>query len=203
MYQFIFADHGFKVSPRKSPPGSLDNSLVFSTTPTSQTSFGKTPSPSHSGGRLTPTNLGSLTSPINYMSHSASFSPYSGSLVYDQVRHPGLPIVTVPPPLSPPPSPSLTPTKPGVPDVPYQLHEPHCVILAILWIPRVRPGKTPMPPPPPPTHPTPTHWVALTGFMRYFIYRIVLKKLMSSTFVSYYFTILSYISIKFSDNVLS
>ena len=45
--------------------------------------------------------------------------------------------------------------------------------------------------------------VALTGFMRYFICRVVLKKLTSSTSVSYYFTILSYISIKFSDNVLS
>ena len=47
------------------------------------------------------------------------------------------------------------------------------------------------------------YMVALTGFMRYFICRVVLKKLTSSTFVSYYFTILSYISIKFSDNVLS
>ena len=45
--------------------------------------------------------------------------------------------------------------------------------------------------------------VALTGFMRYFICRVVLKKLTSSTFVSYYLTLLSYISIKFSDNVLS
>ena len=47
------------------------------------------------------------------------------------------------------------------------------------------------------------YMVALTGFMRYFICRVVLKKLTSSTFVSYCFTILSYISIKFSDNVLS
>ena len=47
------------------------------------------------------------------------------------------------------------------------------------------------------------YMVALTGFMRYFICRIVLKKLTSYTFVSYYFTILSYISKKFSDNVLS
>ena len=45
--------------------------------------------------------------------------------------------------------------------------------------------------------------VALTGFMRYLICRVVLKKLTSSTFVSYYFTILSYISIKFSAHVLS
>ena len=45
--------------------------------------------------------------------------------------------------------------------------------------------------------------VALTGFMRYLICRVVLKKLTSSTFVSYYFTILSYISIKLSAHVLS
>ena len=45
--------------------------------------------------------------------------------------------------------------------------------------------------------------VALTGFIRYFICRVVLKKLMSSTFVSYCFTILSYISIKSSAHVLS
>ena len=45
--------------------------------------------------------------------------------------------------------------------------------------------------------------VALTSFMRYLICRVVLKKLTSSTFVSYYFTILSYISIKFSAHVLS
>ena len=44
---------------------------------------------------------------------------------------------------------------------------------------------------------------ALTGFMRYLICRVVLKKLTSSTFGSYYFTILSYISIKFSAHVLS
>ena len=58
-----------------------------------------------------------------------------------------------------------------------------------------------------PDVPSPRHMqetkVALTGFMRYFICRVVLKKLTSSTFVPYYFTILSYISIKFSDNVLS
>ena len=45
--------------------------------------------------------------------------------------------------------------------------------------------------------------VALTGFIRYFICRVVLKKLTSSTFVSYCFTILSYISIKSSAHVLS
>ena len=45
--------------------------------------------------------------------------------------------------------------------------------------------------------------VALTGFMRYFICRVVLQKLTASAFVSYYFTILSYISIKFLDHVLS
>ena len=47
------------------------------------------------------------------------------------------------------------------------------------------------------------YMVALTSFMRYLICRVVLKKLTSSTFVSYYFTILSYISIKFSAHVLS
>ena len=45
--------------------------------------------------------------------------------------------------------------------------------------------------------------VALTSFLWYFICRVVLKKLTSSTFVSYCFTILSYISIKFSAHVLS
>ena len=47
------------------------------------------------------------------------------------------------------------------------------------------------------------YMVALTGFMRYFHMPRSLKKVASSTFVCYYFTILSYISIKFSDNVLS
>ena len=47
------------------------------------------------------------------------------------------------------------------------------------------------------------YMVALTGFMRYFICLVVLKKLTSSIFVSYCFTILSYISIKFSAHVLS
>ena len=45
--------------------------------------------------------------------------------------------------------------------------------------------------------------VALNGFMRYLICRVDLQKLMSSMFVSYYLSILSYISIKFSHDVLS
>lgn len=62
-------DHGFKVSPRKSPESpSSERSLVFSVTAPS-------PQSSPSSGRLTPTNLGAGA--INYSSHSINLSPYS------------------------------------------------------------------------------------------------------------------------------
>lgn len=65
----LIADHGFKVSPRKSPESpSSERSLVFSVTAPS-------PQSSPSSGRLTPTNLGAGA--INYSSHSINLSPYS------------------------------------------------------------------------------------------------------------------------------
>lgn len=69
-------DHGFKVSPRKSPESpSSERSLVFSVTAPS-------PQSSPSSGRLTPTNLG--PGAINYSSHSINLSSYSSPGSYDR-----------------------------------------------------------------------------------------------------------------------
>ncbi|XP_060573852.1 transmembrane protein 209-like [Ruditapes philippinarum] len=73
-------DPGFMLSPVKphSSPSS-EHSLVFSSSPSSQTAYSPSSSPWSSLGHVTPTNIGSFTGAHSYASPGASFLSMSGS----------------------------------------------------------------------------------------------------------------------------
>lgn len=76
---------GFTLSPIKAgrSPGS-EHSLVFSSTPSSQTAYSPASSPWSSLGHVTPTNLGSFTGSQSYTSPGASFMSPVGQYSLDR-----------------------------------------------------------------------------------------------------------------------